>query len=169
MQIRRNYKKIITSKKVKIISGYYYPTFRIELTAAVGVFILCAAVCVGVIVQAEVMSRDSADLVRAVNEARNAAECFKAADGDLERTAALFGGKLQSVGAAVSVVQTYDENWNRFYSPQADQTPSAATTADGISYRLCLTPGVRRPVSEESGESDAPGDSVRRGIVTCLY
>ena len=134
--------------------------FAIELVAAVGVFILCAAVCVGVIVQAEVMSRDSADLVRAVNEARNAAECFKAADGDLERTAALFGGELQSVGAALSVVQTYDENWNRFYSPQADQTPSAATTADGISYRLCLTPGVRRPVSEESGEFDAPRDIV---------
>ena len=32
MQIRRNYKKIITSKKVKIISGYYYPTFRLKKT-----------------------------------------------------------------------------------------------------------------------------------------
>ena len=134
--------------------------FAIELVAAVGVFILCAAVCVGIIVQAEVMSRDSEDLVQAVNEARNAAECFKAANGDLERTAELFGGEFQPDGTMMSVVQTYDGNWNRLSGPEADQIPPAGTTADSIFYRLCLTSGVRRPVSEESGEFDAPRDNV---------
>ena len=68
--------------------------FAIELLIAVGIFSLCAAICVGLIVRAEVMSRDSADLNRAVTEARNAAECFKAAGGDLEETARLTGGEL---------------------------------------------------------------------------
>ena len=68
--------------------------FAIELLIAVGVFALCAAICVGLFVRAEVMSRDSAGLDRAVIEARNAAECFKAACGDMEETARLTGGEL---------------------------------------------------------------------------
>ena len=68
--------------------------FAIELLIAVGIFSLCAAICVGLFVRAEVMSRDSADLNRAVTEARSAAECFKAAGGDLKETARLTGGEL---------------------------------------------------------------------------
>ena len=68
--------------------------FAIELLIAVGIFSLCAAICVGLFVRAEVMSRDSANLNRAVAEARNTAECFKAAGGDLEETARLTGGEL---------------------------------------------------------------------------
>ena len=83
--------------------------FAIELLIAVGIFSLCAAICVGLFVRAEVMSRDSADLNRAVTEARNAAECFKAAGGDLEETARLTGGTV-TVGA---LFLEYDENWNR--------------------------------------------------------
>ena len=68
--------------------------FTIELLIAVGIFSLCAAICVGLFVRAEVMSRDSADLNLAVTEARSAAECFKAAGGDLEETARLTGGEV---------------------------------------------------------------------------
>ena len=68
--------------------------FAIELLIAVGIFSLCAAICVGLFVRAEVMSRESANLNRAVSEARNAAECFKAAGGDLEETTRLTGGEL---------------------------------------------------------------------------
>ena len=67
--------------------------FAIELLIAVGVFSLCAAICVGLFVRSEVMSQDSADLNRAVTEARSAAECFKAVGGDLEKTAELTGGR----------------------------------------------------------------------------
>ena len=84
--------------------------FAIELLIAVGIFSLCAAICVGLIVRAEVMSRDSADLNRAVTEARNAAECFKAAGGDLEETARLTGGKLADGG---KLILEYDANWNK--------------------------------------------------------
>ena len=68
--------------------------FAIELLIAVGVFSLCAAICVGLFVRSEVMSQDSADLNRAVAEARSAAECFKAVGGDLEKTAELTGGEV---------------------------------------------------------------------------
>ena len=84
--------------------------FAIELLIAVGIFSLCAAICVGLFVRAEVMSRDSADLNRAVTEARNAAECFKAAGGDLEETARLTGGELAAGGR---LFLEYDADWNK--------------------------------------------------------
>ena len=55
----------------------------IELVIAVGVFALCAAIAIGLLVRAELSSGESADLTRAVSEARTAAECYKAAGGDL--------------------------------------------------------------------------------------
>ena len=61
--------------------------FMIELLIAVGVFTFCAAVCVGLFVRSEVMSRESADLTRMTTEARNIVECWKAVGGDFEKTA----------------------------------------------------------------------------------
>ena len=87
--------------------------FAIELLIAVGIFSLCAAICVGLFARSEVMSRDSADLDRAVAEARSAAECFKAAGGDLEETARLTGGEL-----AQDVLHLrYDENFELVLTP----------------------------------------------------
>ena len=84
--------------------------FAIELLIAVGIFSLCAAICVGLFVRAEVMSRDGADLNRAVTEARSAAEIFKAAGGDLEETARLTGGELKAGG---KLLLEYDADWNK--------------------------------------------------------
>ena len=84
--------------------------FAIELLIAVGVFSLCAAICVGLFVRSEVMSQDSADLNRAVAEARSTAECFKAAGGDLEKTAELTGGEVLD-GDALFI--EFDENWQK--------------------------------------------------------
>ena len=83
--------------------------FAIELLIAVGVFSLCAAICVGLFVRSEVMSQDSADLNRAVAEARNAAECFKAVGGDLEKTAELAGGSLEDGKLRLY----YDQDWQK--------------------------------------------------------
>ena len=97
--------------------------FAIELLIAVGVFSLCAAICVGLFVRAEVMSRDSAELNRAVSEARNAAESFKAAGGDLEETARLTGGEL----AEGKLLLRYEENFELTLTPeQGDGYISAA-------------------------------------------
>ena len=83
--------------------------FAIELLIAVGVFSLCAAICVGLFVRSEVMSQDSADLNRAVTEARSAAECFKAVGGDLEKTAELTGGSLEDGKLRLY----YDQDWQK--------------------------------------------------------
>lgn len=91
--------------------------FAIELLVAVGVFSLCAAICVGLFVRSEVMSRDSADLNRAVSEARNAAECFKAAGGDLKKTAELTGGGI----VENTIFLAFDQNWEKL-EPGAEGT-----------------------------------------------
>ena len=83
--------------------------FAIELLIAVGVFSLCAAICVGLFVRSEIMSQDSADLNRAVTEARSAAECFKAVGGDLEKTAELTGGSLEDGKLRLY----YDQDWQK--------------------------------------------------------
>ncbi len=75
--------------------------FAIELMIAVGVFVVCAAICLGIFAEAEGMSRDSAELNRAVNVGRNVAECFKAAGGDLQYTAELCGGHYEDGGVTV--------------------------------------------------------------------
>ena len=59
----------------------------IEVMVAVGVFALCAAIAIGLLVRAELMSRESAELTQAVSQARSAAECYKSVGGDLEETA----------------------------------------------------------------------------------
>lgn len=84
--------------------------FAIELLIAVGVFSLCAAICVGLFVRSEVMSQDSADLNRAVTEARSAAECFKAVGGDLEKTAELTGGQISG---DTTLFISYDQSWHK--------------------------------------------------------
>lgn len=83
--------------------------FAIELLIAVGIFTLCAAICVGLFIRSEVVSQDSADLNHAVSAARSAAEDFKAAGGDLERTAALTGGTVED-GRLLLV---FDSTWQR--------------------------------------------------------
>lgn len=91
--------------------------FTIELLIAVGIFSLCAAICVGLFVRSEVMSQDSANLNRAVSEARSVAECFKAAGGDLEKTAALTGGQIEEDYEFYHQIYLYfDKNWNRVSS-----------------------------------------------------
>lgn len=74
--------------------------FAIELLIAVGVFTFCAAVCMGLFVRAETISRESEALNEAVNLARDLAECFRAAGGDLTETAVRCGG-VREDGALV--------------------------------------------------------------------
>ena len=113
--------------------------FTIELLIAVGIFSLCAAICVGLFVRAEVMSRDSADVNRAVAEARSAAECFKAVGGDLEETARLTGGRLDADGR---LILEYDGSWNRLeagaavvYELRLEAAPGDGYTEASLSVR----------------------------------
>ena len=110
--------------------------FAIELLIAVGVFSLCAAICVGQFVRSEVMSQDSADLNRAVAEARSAAECFKAVGGDLEKTAELTGGRVNlGPGTLYGAINSLlEKGWISLYS---------AETGSRRKKEYCITPAGR--------------------------
>ena len=107
--------------------------FAIELTLAVGVFTLCAAICTGIFVQSEVMSQDSEALSRAVNEARNVAECFKAARGDLARTAQLSGGEIISIANGGEIIETAsaDDDGEIIETASADDGGAVIESASG--------------------------------------
>ena len=104
--------------------------FAIELMVAVGVFALAAAIAIGLFVRSEVISRRSADLTRAVSEASSAAECFKAAGGDMKETASLLG--TFAVGDAVTI--SYDGSWER-----CPDMFSARASLEKEVFRLTLT------------------------------
>lgn len=100
--------------------------FMIELLIAVGVFTFCAAVCVGLFVRSEVMSRESTGLTRMTTEARNIVECWKAAGGDFEKAAELCGGG----GGTSSLTVQYDADWNR--------VPYQFPEGPNVAYRINL-------------------------------
>lgn len=114
--------------------------FAIELLIAVGIFSLCAAICMGLFVRSEVMSQEAADLNRAVSAARSAAECYKAAGGDLEKTAELTGGGVLDAG---TLFIEFDESWQPLPSGEAgdfELTIALEQTTDGqdIGYASAL-------------------------------
>ena len=98
----------------------------IELVIAVGIFSLCAAICIGLFVQADRVSRESDMLSRAVSAAQNVAEQYKAADGDLGRLAEACGALQMADG---SLTLAFDAGWL-----QVDPADGAA------SYRPTVTP-----------------------------
>lgn len=83
--------------------------FLIELIVAVGVFSLCAAVCLSLFASAKRMTAESAALNSAALSAQSAAECFKAESGDLARCAAILGAETAENGTVLRVY--YDERW----------------------------------------------------------
>lgn len=83
--------------------------FLMELVIVIFFFSICAAICVNMFGSAQQMADDSENLSRAVVEARSAASCYKAADGDLEKTARLLDGVQLDDSAAVY----FDEAWNK--------------------------------------------------------
>lgn len=96
--------------------------FLIELAIALGVFAFCAAVCLGIFGTAKRLTRESEALSGASVAAQSAAECYKAAAGDLTACAVLLDAVLEN-GA---VTLGYDENWQR--------------TAQNAAFELVLTP-----------------------------
>ena len=127
--------------------------FAIELLIAVGVFSLCAAICVGLFVRSEIISQDSADLNQAVTAARSASECFKAAGGDLQRTAELTGGEVSN---GVLFLE-FDGDWQKppAGEPGTFELTMTLQTAESDSYSSALLDVKRwtRSETETVGES----------------
>lgn len=84
------------------------PLFLTELVIMLLVFSAFAAVCMRLFVSARQTSKDSRELSEAVSWSSTAADCFKAADGDLMRTAELLGCSY-SDGA---LTMGFDDDWN---------------------------------------------------------
>lgn len=81
--------------------------FLMELVVALLFFALAAAVCLRLFLAAWRISEDSQALSQATLLTQSAAECFKAAGGDLQGTAELFGAPVSE-----DVVTTfYDGSW----------------------------------------------------------
>lgn len=131
--------------------------FAIELLIAVGIFSLCAAICMGLFVRSEVMSQDAADLNRAVGAARSAAECYKAAGGDLEKTARLTGGEALDAG---TLFIEFDESWQPLPAGEAGafeltiaRSLPPAGESPGYAGALLEVKRFARSGSEAAGES----------------
>ena len=98
--------------------------FLIELVIAILVFAACAAISMRVFAGAHVMTQESAALSRSVMEAESAAECYKAARGDLAETARIYGGELTGEG---TLAVSFDGTWSR--------------TMDAAAYLLTIAKG----------------------------
>lgn len=96
----------------------------LELIVAVGVFSLCAAICVGLFVQADTISRESTALGQAVTLSQNTAERYKTVGGDLEQLAHLLDTSCNPDG-------TLEVSFDRDWQIAQDQT---------VCYRLTITP-----------------------------
>ncbi len=83
--------------------------FLMELVIVIFFFSICAAICVNIFGSAQQMADNSENLSRAAMEARSAASCYKAAEGDLAETARL----LEGIQTENSVLVYFDEAWNR--------------------------------------------------------
>ena len=91
--------------------------FLMELVIVIFFFSICAAICVNMFGSAQQMADESENLSRAVVEARSAASCYKATDGDLEKTARLLDGVQLDDSAAVY----FDEAWNKIADSETAQ------------------------------------------------
>ncbi len=118
--------------------------FAIELLSAAGVFTLCAAICIGLFIRAELISADSADLGHAIEESRNAAECWKAAKGDLAAAAVLCDASRERGTLRLY----YDKDWARVSAGARDGfciMLRPQPSGDGLRLAEVTASAVERP------------------------
>ena len=81
--------------------------FLIEQLIVIAVFAICAAVCVKIFAESYILSSAGADINNALLIAKNGAESFKAASGDMDVTAQFLGVNINKGGLHVY----YDHTW----------------------------------------------------------
>ena len=85
--------------------------FLIEQLFVVAVFAICSAACVRILTSAYFTARESKDVINAVLVAKNGAESYKAANGDIEKAADILGGVTGSVDGLGAAIVYYDNQW----------------------------------------------------------
>ena len=133
-----------------------------ELVMVIFIFALCAAVCLGLFGTSQKMTNDSDSLNHAVAVSRTAANCYKAANGDLQQLAALMDVPADLHEQQMRVY--YDKRWqpasqaaeDGFYLLIVSDTDTALRTAE---MAVCHTDGtmiyqleVKKAVLHAGGE-----------------
>ena len=85
--------------------------FLVELLVNCLLFAVSAAVCVAILVHANMAGKKSATLSMAVSEAQNVAESVKASGGDLR----VLGSLLDTEEEGGVYILLYDANWQRLF------------------------------------------------------
>lgn len=108
-----------------------------ELVMVILVFALCAAVCLGLFGASQKMTEDSDNLNHAVTVSRTAANCYKAANGDLQQLVHLMGSPADFTEQAQLVVY-YDKHWN----------PTETVYDDGFYLQITALTNPLAPLQE---------------------
>lgn len=109
--------------------------FLTELIAAIVLFALCMAVCAGVFLRANQMSRESQRQTSALYAAQSAAETF-AADPRMDQLASQLEGHLTQETA---LVVGYDGNWTPCSPEEAKFLLRGELAQEGSYWELQLT------------------------------
>jgi len=131
--------------------------FLIEQLIVVAVFAICAVACISILTSAFFFAHDSSDTSRALIEAQNSAEIFKATGGDFEAVADLMGGAVNVDGYNRPVLRVfYDRHWQ---TVAYEQIGGFVLNIEG---ETPLAPGdfQRRAVMGELSVSRVAGDSL---------
>ncbi len=108
-----------------------------ELVMVIFVFALCAAVCLSLFGAAQKMTADSNHLNHAVTVSRTAANCYKAANGDLQQTAYLMDVPADFT-EPLQLTVYYDKHWN----------PTETISEDGFYLRIHALTDSSAPLQE---------------------
>ena len=122
--------------------------FLMEQLVVILVLAVCASACVSIFVDSYFIARDARDLKTAVLTAENGAECYKAAGGDIQKTAVfLSAGGAEPNGLTVF----YNSEWSLCGADDAMYSmviSRGSDTADVISAGLT----VSRIAGDKPGE-----------------
>ena len=110
-----------------------------EMITVILFFSICAAICVSAFAKARVTADSSRTLNDAVIQASNTAEAYKAADGDLQKTAELINGAADgSMIAAEAETSGAEERLTVSYK---DMTVILEKNDDGLANVTAYGPG----------------------------
>ncbi len=129
--------------------------FLMEMIIVILFFSICAAICVNVFAKARVTSDSSRELNNAAIRSSNIAEVYKAADGDLQQTAALLnelsGEDLQTAEAE---------------SETADKVGTLTVEYDDMTAELTVGDDGLAEINTYSAEKNAPAGHAEKSIFT---
>ena len=112
--------------------------FLMEMITVILFFSICAAICVSAFAKARVTADSSRTLNDAVIQASNTAEAYKAADGDLQKTAELINGAADSSMMAAEADTSGKEKLKVSYE---DMTVILEKKDDGLADVTAYGPG----------------------------